>query len=424
MKRLWSTVSIVLVCGGASVAVAQTLTGPSNYSQTPYPIANAIPEIEPQPPAPPADPKATKPAPAPMPTQHGQHGKTDWTGTACDECGFVSCVCPQWYGRVGASYMTRDDDNVVWFSFDTGNQGNVFLNSRDIGGGWGWGADAVIGYSLGDGNGAIEASYWGIYPGTRAGTALDPDGTTGTANDLDSTFAFDSLDYNGGTIAGFYQNAEMHILRRSYETHNVEVNYVGSPGGSYYGARYGWNWRWLVGLRYMKFNDGFDYITDDADLVLTGDPNEVTYSVDVDNHLIGVQAGGGFDFWFTDCLSFYANAKAGVYGVYMRNRSRIGGSAGAAVVNNALSPYNGLAFNVNSSKDDVAMMAEIDLGMRWAFSQHWSAVGGYRAVGVSGVALSTNQIPQYFADIGGVRDIDSNGSVILHGGYFGLEFLY
>jgi len=35
---------------------------------------------------------------------------------------------------------------------------------------------------------------------------------------------------------------------------------------------------------------------------------------------------------------------------------------------------------------------------------------GYRAVGITGVALTTDQIPLYFADIGGVRDISSDGS--------------
>ena len=431
MNRLWSIVTLALVTGTASSAVAQTLTGPNNYPSTRYPVANAftadrasrMTDIEAQPPAPPAPTKAK-----PVPQKHHHDGqaasKTDWIGGTCAECGLAACGCGGWYGRAGASFMTRDGDNRVWFSFDTGNLGSVFLNSNDIGGGWGWGADVVLGYAL-NGGGAIEASYWGIYPGTRAGTAFDPDGATGTANDLDSTFAFDSLDYNGGTVADFYQNAEMHILRRTYEAHNVEINYVGTPyGAGCYGNQCGWNWRWLAGVRYLKFNDGFEYITDDADQVLTGDPNEVYYTVDVDNHLIGVQVGGGLDFWFTDRLSFYANAKVGLFGVHMTNRSRIGGSAGDAVVNNPLSPYNGLAFNVNSTKDDVAMLGELDLGMRYAFSNHWSFVGGYRAVGISGVALSTNQIPQYFADIGGVQDIDSNGSVILHGGYFGFEFLY
>jgi hypothetical protein len=51
----------------------------------------------------------------------------------------------------------------------------------------------------------------------------------------------------------------------------------------------------------------------------------------------------------------------------------------------------------------------------------WSAIAGYRAVGASGVALPTNQIYPDLRGINDVENIDSNGHVILHGGYAGIE---
>ena len=44
---------------------------------------------------------------------------------------------------------------------------------------------------------------------------------------------------------------------------------------------------------------------------------------------------------------------------------------------------------------------------------------------MSGVGLSTNQVPVLFADLGNVRQIDGNGSLILHGiAYIGAEYNY
>ena len=70
------------------------------------------------------------------------------------------------------------------------------------------------------------------------------------------------------------------------------------------------------------------------------------------------------------------------------------------------------------------MLAQIDLGVGWNFSRHWSANIGYRAVGITGLALADDQIPAFLAAEGDWTDIDSNGSMILHGGFAGLEFRY
>jgi hypothetical protein len=39
---------------------------------------------------------------------------------------------------------------------------------------------------------------------------------------------------------------------------------------------------------------------------------------------------------------------------------------------------------------------------------------------VSGVALSDGQIPPFLIDAPAILDIDSNGSLIVHGGVFGV----
>jgi len=48
----------------------------------------------------------------------------------------------------------------------------------------------------------------------------------------------------------------------------------------------------------------------------------------------------------------------------------------------------------------------------------WILTGGYRAVTVTGVALSGNQIPQGYRDLNTLSLIDTNGRLVLHGAHF------
>ncbi len=422
MPRPWSFTALAAICAAAASVFAQA---PMQYPNTGYRgltssyRAPAVPRIEPQPPAPPSEPS---PSDKPAPLAPQEDGKS----YAAFDCAPPAAPCVVWYGRAGANFMTRDDPDPLWLSYNTANLGDGRLSTDHASPSWGWGADVVLGRMLGGGAYALEVGYWGITPSNQQADAFDPDGTTGNATDLDTTLPFDSLDYNGTAAVDFFTNAEMHRLIRNYEAHNVELNLVGSPffGSGYQCCGHQFNFRWLVGVRYLKFNDGFEYMTDDADRVFTGDVNELTYLIDVDNNFIGGQVGLGIDYRFHQAFTAYGTVKTGLYGSHISQRSRISGSAGNAVVNNAASPYNGQEFNVSSSTTDVSIIGEIDLGFRYQFARHWSATMGYRAVGITGVGLTTDQIPLYFADIGGVRDVNNSSSVILHGGYFGFEFLY
>ncbi len=433
MSRPWSftTLAAVWMAAASVFAQAPTMRYPttgSGLTRLPY-RSPTVPHVEPQPPAPPPEMPAPNPSLInPNLTKYSADPIQGKNVPHAADCDLPACTgtCLTWYGRAGANFMTRDDVDPIWLSYNTANLGDARLGTTDAEPGWGWGADVVLGRSFSNGAYGLEVAYWGITPSNQSADALDPDGTTGNATDLDTTLAFDSLNYNGTAAVDFFTNAEIHRLVRSYEAHNVELNLVGSPMGglNYFYGDHEISFNWLVGARYLKFNDGFEYMTDDANTVFDGDVNELTYLIDIDNNFIGGQIGGGFNYRFHRVFSAYATGKAGLYGAYLSHRSRISGSAGDAVVNNALSPYNGQAFNVSSSKTDVAMIAELDTGFRYQFGTHWSAIMGYRAVGISGVALTTDQIPLYFADIGGVGAIDSTGSVILHGGYFGFQFLY
>ena len=61
---------------------------------------------------------------------------------------------------------------------------------------------------------------------------------------------------------------------------------------------------------------------------------------------------------------------------------------------------------------------------RYNFTCNWRGILAYRAVAVSGVALSVDQIPEDFSNSAEVALIDANGSIIIHGVQVGAEYTY
>jgi hypothetical protein len=93
-----------------------------------------------------------------------------------------------------------------------------------------------------------------------------------------------------------------------------------------------------------------------------------------------------------------------------------------ATINNG--PNDGVAWDITAHKDDVATLAELQAGIACALSPTWRLRGDYRVIGISGVALPSNQIYQ---DLRGVQDVAllaTNGDLILHGVFVGVERTY
>jgi hypothetical protein len=72
----------------------------------------------------------------------------------------------------------------------------------------------------------------------------------------------------------------------------------------------------------------------------------------------------------------------------------------------------------------VAFLAEVQAGLTYQIGARWKAIGQYRVLGVSGVALPANQI---YHDLRGVNDVErlsTNGSLFLHGVFVGAERVF
>ncbi len=379
------------------------------------------------------------------------------TGASADGCATGCCPpcappCRAWFGGVYGLYMDHDAENPVWLSFDSTVLDSIVLGSQDAHTDWHPGAEIRFGTTFISAPLAWEVVYWGLVEQTDSATAT----ATQVGNPISTSLDFSGLDYDGAGVNSYYDNVEAHQVRRHFELHNVELNLImfpilgcgpcgvacgnnantaaavsayanGASFGGLWGAGAGYGPKFTVagtaGVRYIRLDEGLRFAASTADATFGDDPTDINYNIEMENHFVGGQIGCAANYQCRPRLSFFSDARLGVYNNHVRHFSRIHGTQGSAVVAAGL-PYAGQAFAVSSSKDDVAFVGELRLGMAFQVRPHWRLYGGWRAVAISGIALPTNQIPMNFGDIPGVRIVDTNGSMVLHGLQFGAEINY
>jgi len=218
----------------------------------------------------------------------------------------------------------------------------------------------------------------------------------------------------GGTSRGGYAGRTTSL---------AGLGYGGALGGyGVCGSR--WSHDWLVGVRFFSFRDHLLFGAEETggNGAFGDEDDEIYYNIDITNHLVGAQLGFSGAYAVSCQCSLDYGVKLGLFGNQISHTSEIGGSQGVATINNG--PNAGLDFFVQNTKKDVAFLGEANLGVSWRFGNCWSAKVGYRAVAVTGVALPTNQIYHDLRGIQDVRWVDSNGSLILHGGYARAEYRF
>jgi hypothetical protein len=318
-----------------------------------------------------------------------------------------------WYAGAAGLIMTRDTGNGYWFSYFDTNEAAQLLDTRDTVR-WGGGAEAWIGKWFCCGQFGIEARYWGVYP-TQGETNLYAGQYPGNLNAI---LDFSQLTYNGLAANMSTDAALRHRLRTNYQVHNAEINFLGGTLGGFNTTRF----IWLAGFRYFHFNDQLQFASDPIDTAFTGAAPEIYYNNNVTNNLYGFQLGGRGQVYLTRRFSFDLVSKFGIFGNHVNHNQSIGGTAGLATVNNG--PFNGQPYNIASQTDTVSLLGEVRAGASYWLTNQWRVLGGYRAVGVSNLALTTNQIPSDLRGLNDAAAIDTNGSLILHGAYAGAEFLW
>lgn len=317
-----------------------------------------------------------------------------------------------WSFSAGALYLQRDHGNNYTFSYDDPNEQLQYLNQRhaDFDGAMGF-ETRLSRYDACSKHG-LELVYWQLFPSEEEAMVLGSQ----LAGNLSAILNYDQLDYNGATADNYTNNAFAHRLQREMNVYNVEANHgVVLTDACGTGATVAS----LVGFRLFRFDERLQFASDPNDSMFTYETDELYYDIDTDNLLVGCQLGGSVSRPMSSCFCLTAVAKAGVFGNFSESSSRISGAAGTATINNG--PFNGVSWMVSNEKVDVAMMAEMALGFAYQPTCRWRVTADYRVIGVSGVALPTNQI---YHDLRGINDVallQTNGHLILHGAYLGME---
>ncbi|MFN0022132.1 MAG: BBP7 family outer membrane beta-barrel protein, partial [Pirellulaceae bacterium] len=351
-------------------------------------------------------------------------GSDSCTTGVSGDCG-SGCGCG-WFGSVGALILGPSSRCNTYLSYDSATYLPVLTTSQ-TNGAFGGGIDITAGKMLGCGNWGASFTYWGVYPSAARADVYNTDVT----GNLGSYLNFGGLTYNANPGTNYW-NAVVHQRIVTNQTINsAEINLLGNCGcglfgcdscvcGGPCGPRLGMGW--TMGLRYFQFNDDFNYYSDNLDNVLDGSINEMQYRINTRNSLYGFQVGGGLNYRVWNCFSLYGIGKAGIYNNRASVSQAIYGSGGDATVN--VGPYAGTAYRFQDHTDNLAFLGQLDLGGRYQMSRCWSINGGYRMVGISGLALTDGQIPSNFAYVPDAQRVNACDSLILHGGYVGATFCW
>lgn len=428
---------------------AQGFNSPSLLSPaTAYPIARTGYGMGDDLPSP-----SDTPAPAPASPQMGlgynAAPASDWGGPTvgqsylggdiageCGDCGLNggcnNCRRGGWFGYAGGLIMTRSHTGGHALAYNNLTRYES-LNTNQVEQPWMGGFEASFGKWFCGCNVGVEAVYWGLFP-----DQLMADVSGSPANGYPTTtMNMNGLEYNARPFGDYWDTATRQYIRRENLFQNVEVNLIGNAWnttcgggscgdacGSSCGSGYSpLSVGWLAGFRYFQFNDNLFYASDDGDGILDGDVDEVFYTNNIRNQLYGFQMGGYINYQFACRWSVYGGAKAGVFNNHISSYKRLYGTLGDATVA-AGYPDAGRMPAGTTDSDNLSMLGQLDLGIRWQATCNFAMRFGYRVVGVSGVALTENQISPVNYDMGNFYNTDSNGGLLLHGAYAGAEFCW
>ena len=229
----------------------------------------------------------------------------------------------------------------------------------------------------------------------------------------------------------------------SFEARNVEVNFLrlnlcgcapmcgpsggcdGGMGGACgvggcdtgYCAPNRYNITGVCGVRYLELDDYFMY---GVNYVNGGNQGFLNYNATAENKLVGFQFGSNAMYRIGCKWGVHLNSLVGLYGNDIDTHQYFNSPTG--MIRYA---STGEAFDANASKTDVAMLGELRLGASYQMTCRCRLYGGWRAMGLTGVALATNQAPnQWLTASQGTSYVNSSGSMILHGLQTGVEWNY
>ena len=177
----------------------------------------------------------------------------------------------------------------------------------------------------------------------------------------------------------------------------------------------------LFGVRYLRVDEDFMFRADFENETTPG-LGFLSHNIDVDNHLVGAQLGfnGIYRMGCSGRWALHCNTVVGVYNNHTEVWNRMDSPTG----NLRFANGGNESFDLRYEDDDIAMIGELRAGVSYQYSCNWRLFSGYRATGISGVALAFDQIQPSQISPSQVSYVDSDGSIFLHGLQAGVEFTY
>jgi hypothetical protein len=323
----------------------------------------------------------------------------------------ASCSpCPRVYGYAEALFLERsncsDDQPVITEYLDNRDVG-PFLSTSDLDFDFDPALRVVAGHRLHNGW-AIEGQYLGLFDASASEYLVPRD------PDLDLTLP-GTIPFAG--LNALYDSDRIWV-NYSSELHSGELNLVCCCGccdpcgkGKGKSSCCDMNCRtfeWFVGFRYLNLREHFQIYGEKG--IEPGESG--TYDLRTSNNLYGAQLGARVRRWGTR-LGWEATGKAGMF-------------ANDAQQEQYLFDYPDwpaeFPFRPVTSASEVQMsfVGELNLTAIYRLNDVWNLRAGYNLMWITGVALAPDQL-DFSAEIGAGNQINSGGSVFLHGVSCGLE---
>ena len=308
--------------------------------------------------------------------------------------------CGPWFVSTSGLIMTRDAANNVELAFLQTAPQIAVLNSEQAGDEWTGGVETRIGRRIGD-RWAAEFVYWMLDPmESNIGIRTD-------ANLINSRLDTQNAVFSGVPLSFYFNDSHEQRVHRVNEFHNFEWNLMQQALAVDDAGRFGMTM--FSGVRYFRYREAFDYaaVSAGAEFADNDPATQAGYHLRLYNHLVGMQLGTRAQLFVGRRLRLFAMPRVGVMTNYISQRNELC-----------------MVIDVNSKKTDVAMLGQLDLGFAYQLFNCCSFYGGYRAMGIAGVANADDNIARTFTSIPAMASINSSGSLILHGAQVGLQLQF
>lgn len=370
----------------------------------------------------------------PQGDQHTAFGEQVVGDCGCGEPCCAEPACCHWFGAIGGLVMTRNRANPYWTTYETNNNPNQLMNTQNARADWVGGGQITVGYGFAGAAPAcgdccnpcgscspcggcygpgILFTYWGLGQMDGFSEINDPN------NNLSTPINLGFVDIGANPASYYFDNAASHRQWRNDRVNNFEINVIQGPAFNYGRVTV----LGLLGFRYFRFDERFTFgsLAGGFDWGDNGGNEEAYLRFRTVNNLYGAQIGALLNYAVCPRMGVFFIPKVGIFGNQMNSRVQLQSGSGITGTINDPGPQ---PFAIYGHKSDVSMLAELDTGLNFQILPGLWGFVGYRVLGINNVALADNQFLPYLADAQGYREIKQSGSLILHGGFAGLAFLY